>query len=92
MYRFDMYPGASLLRTLYMNKPLVYSSCFCRLIILISFSFWSVIRVVSGRINITALLCREFNLFLRTLLHPSHTTDADDDEVMLNVLRCQLTY
>ena len=32
MYRLDMYPGASLLRTLYMNKPLLYSSCFCRLI------------------------------------------------------------
>ena len=32
----DMYTGASLLRTLYMNKPLLYSGCFCRLIILIS--------------------------------------------------------
>ena len=39
-----MYSGASLLRTLYMNKPLLYSSCFCRLIILISFNFWSVVR------------------------------------------------
>ena len=28
MYRLDMYPGASLLRTLYMNKPLLHSSCF----------------------------------------------------------------
>ena len=71
-----MYPGASLLRTLDMNKPLLYSGCFCRLIILISFNFWSVVRVVSGRINFTALLCREFNLFLRTSLHPSYTTDA----------------
>ena len=48
-----------------MNKLLLYSSCFCRLI-LISFNFWSVVRVVSGKINFTALLCREFNLFLRT--------------------------
>ena len=76
MYRLDMYSGASLLMSLYMNKPLLYSSCFCRLIILISFNFWSVVRVVSGRINFTAVLCREFNLFLRTSLHPSHTTDA----------------
>ena len=49
VYRLDMYPGASLLRSLYMKKPLLYSSCFCRLIILISFNFWSVVRVVSGR-------------------------------------------
>ena len=49
MYMLDMYLGASLLRSLYMNKPLLYSSCFCRLIILISFNFWSVVRVVSGR-------------------------------------------
>ena len=28
----DMYSGASLLRTLYMNKPMLYSSCFCKLI------------------------------------------------------------
>ena len=51
MYRLDMYSGASLLRTLYMNKPLLYSICFCRLIILISFNFRSVVRVVSGRIK-----------------------------------------
>ena len=51
------------------DKPLLYSSCFCRLIILISFNFWSVVSVVSGNINFTALLCREF---LRT----SFTTDA----------------
>ena len=71
-----MYSGASLLRSLYMNKPLLYSDCFCRLIILISFNFWSVVRVVCGRINFAALLCREFNISLRTSLHPSHTTDA----------------
>ena len=59
-----------------MNKPLLYSGCFCRLIILISFNFRSVVRVVFGKINFTALLCREFNLLLRTWLHPSHTTDA----------------
>ena len=59
MYRLDMYPGASLL----------YSGCFCRLIILISFNFWSVVRVVSGRINFTALLRREFILFLRMSLY-----------------------
>ena len=76
VYRLDMYSGASLLRSLYMNKPLLYSGCFCRLIILISFNFQSVVRVVSGRINFTALLCREFNLFSRTSLHPFHTTDA----------------
>ena len=43
-------------KELYMNKPLLYSSWFCRLIILIAFNFWSVVRVVSGRINFTALL------------------------------------
>ena len=43
-----MYPEASLLRSLYINKPLLCSGCFCRLIILISFNFWSVVRVVSG--------------------------------------------
>ena len=40
MYRLDMYSGASLLRALYTNKPLVYASCLCRLII-ISFNFSS---------------------------------------------------
>ena len=40
MYRLDMYSGASLLRALYMNKPLLYDSCLCRLII-ISFNFSS---------------------------------------------------
>ena len=85
MYRLDTYTGASLLRTLYMNKPLLYSSCFCRLIILISFNFWSVVRVVSRKINFTALLCREFNLFLRTSLHPSHTIDRGIINVRFNV-------
>ena len=63
MYRLYMYSGASLLRTLYMNIPLLYSGCFCRLIILISVNFWSVVRVVSGKINLTVLLCREFISF-----------------------------
>ena len=66
---------ASLLRTLYMNKPLLYSSCLCRFIILISLNFWSVVRVVPGKINFAALLRREFNLFLRILLHPSRPHD-----------------
>ena len=60
VYRLDMYPEASFFMTLYMNKPLLYSSCFCRLILL-----WSVVRVVSEKINFTDL-CRECNLFLRT--------------------------
>ena len=55
-----MYSGALLLKTLYMNKPMLYSVCFCWFIILISFNFWSVIIVVSGKINFTALLCREY--------------------------------
>ena len=55
---------------------LFYSSCFCRLIILISFNFWSVVRVVSGKFNFIGLLCRKFNLFLRISLHPSSATDA----------------
>ena len=55
-----MYSRASLLRTLYMNKPLLYSGCFYRLSILISFNLWSVVRVVSGKINFTALLYRDF--------------------------------
>ena len=75
MYRLDMYSGASLLRTLYMNKPVLYSSYFCRLIILMSFNFWSVVRVVSGKINFTALLCRELNLFLRTSLQRQTVTE-----------------
>ena len=66
MYRLDIYSGASLLRIVYMKIPLLHSSCLCRLIILISLNFWSVVRVVSGKINFTALLCREFTYFLRT--------------------------
>ena len=79
MYGLDLiYSGASLLRTLYMNRPaLLYSSCLCRFIILISFNVWSEVRIVFGKINFTALLCREFNLFLRASLHPSlMVTDA----------------
>ena len=52
MYRLDMYPGTSLLRTLYMNKPLLYSGCFCSLISLISFNcriyFPNVCSIVSS--------------------------------------------
>ena len=62
------YSGASLSRNLHMNRPLLYSSSLCRLIIFIFFNFQSVVRVVSGKINFTDL-CRGFNLFLRTLLH-----------------------
>ena len=62
VYRLDMYSGASLLRTLYVNNAFLYSDCFCRLI-LSSFNFWSVVTVVSGKTNFTALLCKEFNLF-----------------------------
>ena len=57
------YYGASFLRTLYMNKPMLYWSCLCRLIIFISFHSWSIVRVVSVNINFTALLCRKFKLF-----------------------------
>ena len=57
----DIKSGASLLRTLYMKKSLLYSSCFCRLIILISFNVLSVVRIVSGKINLAALLRRDFN-------------------------------
>ena len=62
MYRLDVYSGPSLLRTLCMNRPLLYSicCCFCRLIILISFNFWSVIRFASWKFNFIAPLCREF--------------------------------
>ena len=63
----DMCSGASLLRTLYINKPLLYYSCLSRLIILISFNFWSVVTVVSGKINFTAFLCREFDLLLENI-------------------------
>ena len=58
----------TLLRTLYMNKPLLYSSCLCRLIILISFNFWVVVRVVRLALQV---VCRESNIFLKTSLHPS---------------------
>ena len=67
-----MHSGALLLKTLYMNKPLLYSICFYRFTIVISFNFWSIIRVVSGKINFTALLCRECNLFLRPSLRLTH--------------------
>ena len=63
----DMYSRALLLRTLYINKPLLYSSCFSRLIILIPFNFWSVVTVVSGKVNFTAFLCREFNLLFENI-------------------------
>ena len=31
-----------------MNKPLLFLSCLCRPIILISLKFWPVVKVVSG--------------------------------------------
>lgn len=62
---------------------MLYYSCFCRLIIVISFFFllfcfdWrSVVRLVSGKNNFTTLLCRDFNFFSRTSIHPSRTSDA----------------
>ena len=75
MYKLNIYSGASLLRsTLYPSCiPVV---CVYRLIIFVFFNFWSVVGVVSGNIKFTTLLCREFNLLLRTSLHLSHTTDA----------------
>ena len=66
MYRLDMYSEASLLRTLYMNRP------FCIPVVCVGslsssvLNLWSVVRVVSGKINFTVLLCRKYNLFLRT--------------------------
>ena len=72
-----IYYGVSLLRTLYMNRPLLYSWCLCRLIILISFNFWPVIRVVCGKI--TLQLFWEDNLIWfwgYHVLHPPNTTDA----------------
>ena len=45
------------------------------------FYFWSVVRVVSGKINFTGLLCREFNIFLRT----SITTSVPHDWRLINV-------
>ena len=43
MYRLDIY-RALLLRTIYMNKTLLNSSCLYRLLILSSFNFRSVVR------------------------------------------------
>ena len=40
------------------------------------FNLCSVVIAVSGKINFTALLCREFNLFLRISLHLSLATEA----------------
>ena len=70
----DMYSGASLLRTLYINKPLLYYSCLSRLIILISFHFWSIVTVVSGKFTFTAFLCRESDLFFENI-----STSVPDD-------------
>ena len=49
------YSGASLLRTLYMNKLFFYYNCLCRLN---SFNFWSVVKVVSERLTLQ-LFCAE---------------------------------
>ena len=48
-----------MLRTLYMNKLMLYST-LCRIIIFIYFNFWSVVRVVFGKIKFSALMCRKF--------------------------------
>ena len=62
MYMLDIYSGTLLLRVLYTNRHL-YFSCLCRLIMLILFNFRSVVRIASGKINFTGLLCREVDLF-----------------------------
>ena len=59
MYRLDTYCGTALLRTMYTKKHLLYSACLCSLIFLICFNFRSVVNVVSGKIILTTLLCRE---------------------------------
>ena len=73
MYRLDIYSGASLLRTMYMNILVV---CVGSLASSFFFNFCLVAGVVSAKVNFTFHLCREFKLFLRTSLHSSHTTDA----------------
>ena len=58
--------------TAWTNPCCIPVVCEGLITIIISFNFWSVIRVVSGKINFKALLCREFNLFLRTRLRHNH--------------------
>ena len=59
MYRLDTYSGGLIVKgPLYMNKPVLYSSCLCRLIILISFSFWSVVELYLER-QILQLFCAD---------------------------------
>ena len=70
MCRLDIYSEASLLRALYMNRPLLYS------LFSLQKQNKKVVTVVSEKIKFTAFLSREFNLFLRTSLHTPHTTDA----------------
>ena len=53
----------------------------------VPFNFWSVVRVASGKINFTALLCREFNLFLRTSLQER---ESPHGEIMGTESRCPL--
>ena len=54
MYRLEIYSGATLLYMYNpMNRPLLYSSCLCRPILLIFFNFWSVVRVVSENIQVS---------------------------------------
>ena len=78
MYRLDNYILWGLIvMTLYVNKPMLYSRYSCRLIILISFIFTSVVRAASGKINFTAHVCIDLHLFLRTLPYPFHTTDGE---------------
>ena len=62
MDRLDTYCGTALLRTMYTKKHLLYSGCLCSLIFLICFNFRSVVKVVSGKIIFTTLLCRELIL------------------------------
>ena len=78
MYRLDNYILWGLIvNDLYVNKPTLYSRYSCRLIILISFIFRSVVRAASGKINFTAHVCIDLHLFLRTSPYPFDATDEE---------------
>ena len=86
MYRLDTYCGTALLRTMYTKKHLLYSGCLCSLIFLICFNFRSVVSVVSGKIILTTLLCRE--LIVGNEKQTDRQTDrrSSEDDITIAVI------
>jgi len=58
----------ALLKTLYTKRHLLFSGYLCRLTFLICFNLLSVVNVVSGKINFTALLCMELREMMMMMM------------------------